>query len=733
MAAQVQETGADSGAADLALLKGQVIFDKLDNKHYRILYLPPHDADGNRTGYWICTDSKSNIPQAFMPATLRQWLYATRCETAVDRYYALAPQKISDSAKRLRDRAYAAIAGLVTHEPEIYDRTLRVGLLQEAARSAGVTSNRIYTYLGKFWRGGMTADALLPDFAHIGTHRKHDFAPQRHLGRRPGVAGNNSKILTAEDFRIFKTVIEEYYKSDKKPKLRAVYATMLAHHYTRAVSKGDKAPAMLQAHEKPSYMQFYYWHKTHKDEVAEAGARLGENRFNLKARAIVGRSETNLPGPGMVYQIDATVADYYLVQSKDRNALVGRPVIFFIRDVRSRMIVGMYISLENASCNSAKMALKNCAEDKVAFCRRYGVEITADEWPCRHMPAVLIGDNGEMAGYGIEDVVGRLGIAIQNTPPYRGDLKAVIETVFNLINIKLEHLVPGHVEKDAGQRGAIDRRKEACVDLKTFTQIMIRTVLYYNNSWYMETYRKTPQMREHHVRPIPRELWNYGMQYESGALKMLEPDLIRRVLLSKSRATVTARGIRFNDLYYTCARADEEKWFSRARLSGRYPVEILYDPSCVENIYVSDGERELIECSLLPGAAAYANASEEDLNRYKAEDARERAAYAQEGEQARSELIVQVEAAVKRCKKAKNGESREAVAARLKGRSVRANRQAEKDDLSGKAEAQKQQDRTHAEGGQVPGAEKSAAEAGRQPDAVEQAIEDTLRAHGFLE
>ena len=204
----------------------------------------------------------------------------------------------------------------------------------------------------------------------------------------------------------------------------------------------------------------------------------------------------------MVAQIDATIADYYLVREHHRNQGIGRPVMFFIKDVKSRMIMGMY--------DCALMALKNTVEDKVGFCKRYGVDISQEEWPCHHLPVSITADNGEMGDRGVEEVIAKLGITIENTPPYRGDLKGIIENAFSMVDLKLRYIVPGHVDKDDGQRGSINRRKEACIDLKTFIQMLIRCVLFYNNRHYMKTYQMAPEMMAHGVRPVPRDLWNYG-------------------------------------------------------------------------------------------------------------------------------------------------------------------------------------------------------------------------------
>ena len=103
----------------------------------------------------------------------------------------------------------------------------------------------------------------------------------------------------------------------------------------------------------------------------------------------------------------------------------------------------MHVTLDNASWNQALLAIKNSAEDKVAFCRRFGVEITEEQWPCHHLPSVLIADNGEVGGKGVESLISELGIMVENCPPYRGDLKGIIEHAFCLAQGALKDILPG--------------------------------------------------------------------------------------------------------------------------------------------------------------------------------------------------------------------------------------------------------------------------------------------------
>lgn len=102
------------------------------------------------------------------------------------------------------------------------------------------------------------------------------------------------------------------------------------------------------------------------------------------------------------------------------------------------------------------------------------------------------------------------------------------------------------------------------------------------------------------VKPIPRELFTWGVLNRSGRPRNRDPELIRIHLLPGAEATVTPRGIRFKGEFYTCDKAEEENWRFVARNKGTWKVEIAYDPRVPEIIYLRprDGSPS-IPCSLM--------------------------------------------------------------------------------------------------------------------------------------
>ena len=165
--------------------------------------------------------------------------------------------------------------------------------------------------------------------------------------------------------------------------------------------------------------------------------------------------------PGELYQIDSTILDLYIVSELNRDLIVGRPVLYFVIDVYSRMIVGMNVTVENFnSYEGVKGALINSMTSKKKYCRKNGIEISEDEWNVSSIPKRILADRGELLSDNIENAISNLGIIIQNTPAYRGDLKGIVEKSFERVHSYLKPFCSGIVQNKFNkiERGNSDYR-----------------------------------------------------------------------------------------------------------------------------------------------------------------------------------------------------------------------------------------------------------------------------------
>jgi len=160
--------------------------------------------------------------------------------------------------------------------------------------------------------------------------------------------------------------------------------------------------------------------------------------------------------------------------------------------------------------------------------------------------------------------------------------------------------LPGSVKPDMSKRGGHDYRLDATLDIRQLTQIIIKCVLYYNNYHYMGSFEKSEAMIASSVEAIPIKLWEWGIQNCSGALHIFPEETVKFAVLPTANATVTAKGIRFKGLFYSCARAKTEMWFEKARSKKTWSITVSYDPHEMTNIYIWNADAKQYDtCYLL--------------------------------------------------------------------------------------------------------------------------------------
>lgn len=511
---------------------------------------------------------------------------------------------IPKNHRQYRDEAWAVIDPLVSDE-RIFIRSERSALVMSASARTGCTKKTIYNYLRRYWQGGQTKNALLPRYDQCGGKGVARIPTDKKRGRPSQLASlchqPTGVNVDANMRELFRRGIRLFYENTSGRSLKAAYQLTLEKFFHRGYELHNEVwiPILPPAEELPTFRQFRYWYEKDRDLSKSLRLRNGQRRFNLEHRALLGSSTQMAFGPGSLYQIDATIGDIYLVSSLDRSRLIGRPVIYFVIDVFSRLITGFSVSLEGPSWLGAMLALENATADKVAFCAEYGSQINTADWPSCHLPEAILADRGELIGYNADNLVNALNIRVANTPPYRPDWKAIVERYFRLSNDKLIRWIPGAVNH-CKQRGDKDYRLDALLDLHQFRKLMILCVVDYNKHHRLNSYQMDEFMIKDAVEPYPIDLWLWGIRNRVGHLRTLPPDVIRLNLLPAEEATVTPKGIRFQNLLYTCERALMEQWFVKARNSGSWRIKIAYDPRKLDTIYLRLNSSKQVEvCHLL--------------------------------------------------------------------------------------------------------------------------------------
>lgn len=526
-------------------------------------------------------------------------------------------EKIPVERQQHRDKIWQYIKPLVETEQgllrvEIFLAQQRGALIANRAEETNRAKHLFYRDLRRYWRGGQTKDALLPRFDRCGGKGKTRPSGERKRGRPTDLAratGVAQGINIDEAIRQrLRRGISLFYETEAGHSLTEAYHLTMRKFFNRGyeMQDGVLVPVLPPAEELPTPGQFRYWYQQEQHPAQSLRSRVGPRQFETNHRAILGDStRMAYGGPGALFQLDATVADVYLISTLDPLRIIGRPVLYLVIDVFSRLIVGFSISLEGPSWLGAMLALENTMTDKVSFCRRHGQSITSEQWPCHHLPQKILADRGELEGYNADNLVNGLGIIVANTPPYRADWKGIVERYFRLTNDRIIRWLPGAVYPDR-KRGASDYRLDACLTLAEFTQIILRCILEHNWAYRMDWYELDQFMIADHVEPYPLELWQWGIKNRAGQLRTSPADIIRLNLLPQGQAAIARDGLHFQGLRYTCELAEQEGWFVKARQRGRERITVAYDPRLVDAIYLRlDDARQLVPCYLLDKHKTY--------------------------------------------------------------------------------------------------------------------------------
>jgi hypothetical protein len=592
-------------------------------------------------------------------------------------------EDIPENHLTIRDKAWEVIKDIVVLEPLIYDSSERRKLVLKVCEKFNIHESTVMRYLKKYWQRGKTKNELLPDYCMCGGKGKEKEVGELKRGRprkNAEILGDGINI-DEETKRIFRIAINKYYYNASKKSLKLTYELMLRDYFSKEnrIENGIKMPIVNSIEEIPTFGQFRYWFEKDRNYKKEITTRYSAKTYELKHRPIIGQSTCEAMGPGSIFQIDATIADIYLLSRFNRNWIIGRPTIFAVMDVFSRMIVGLYVGLENNSCIGAMMALANAASNKVDFYKEYGIEIDEQDFPVAFLPESIIADRGELEGYNIEQLVNAFHIKIQNTPPYRADWKGIIEQNFRITNLRTKSLLPGVINSEVRQRGEKDYRLDAKLDIYQFTQIILKCALYHNNYHYLTNYSREEMMIEDDVEPVPIKLWNWGIANRSGKLRYVPEDIVKLNLMPTGTATVTSQGIKFNGMLYGSKQSLKEKWFEKARNRGTWKVSVSYDPRIMDYIYIRDDNGLSYEkCFLLEHQQRYKDKTIEEINYLLEYEKLQEKKYSDKKIQAKVDLISEIENIVEQAEQQTLEEQTNVDSKRSRLKNIRQNRKVEK-------------------------------------------------------
>jgi phage shock protein PspC (stress-responsive transcriptional regulator) len=589
----------------------------LEGRRYRFLH-----ADTQESLAWaIALDDASAWP-VDLPSNVIRRLTADGSDTTARTIYSSAAMLLK------RDEAYERIHPLVTGGADIYSPVTRGPLVNSRAKQLGCSRVTLYKDLRRWFQGGQTPDALLGHYQNSGRTEVRRTKKVPH--EAPLVLEDGDELessvpkyaiyqLTEEDLRAFRKHIEKSggYLKDARVTMTSAFQRLLEQHYSTLDGNGDKYIRMVG--NRPTYRQFTHFIRKHYSLEARLRGRKGDKDFELENAAKLGTIGADCRGVGHYYEIDATIVDVQLVSTTNVNDIIGKPTLYLVIDRKSRLIVGFYCGLENASWMGAMQAILSIAADKRALCSRYGVVYDPEDWPAdKVFPREFLADRGEMLHSNSNNVSDGLAITVTNLPSRMAKWKPVVECGFKLTHEALADVAPSYNPVfNAVKRQGKHYDKDACLTLHEFVGIMLRTIIAHNRK-AMPRYNLSLDEVSNRVQPIPIHLWNHDIPKSAGNLTRYNEAQVHQALLPKEKATVTDKGVLFRGCFYTCPEAEARGWFVLARNTSQFSLTVSFDYRLVDRIWVhSPHDRNaLLEANLTTRSDKFSGLSFAEVTHY---------------------------------------------------------------------------------------------------------------------
>ena len=552
----------------------------LDVKNEKIFVI---DCVKRAMPYWVITDSLSGYEEY------------TESEMIQETGVVISDiEKLDAESKRFIREHFTMIAPIL---PFVSDIKQRIYIINQIAIEKNVSKQTIRNYL----------------CLYLVYQNESVFCPKQ----------KEEKELT-EDEKNMRWGLNKFYYNQHKNSLSTAYTMMLRAKYC------DKNGVILPEH--PSINQFRYFEKKYRKRQNYYISRNGLKDYQKNHRPLLGDGVQEFAPHVGIGMLDATVCDIYLVN--DSGELIGRPILTACIDAFSGLCCGYSLSWEGGTY-SLRGLLLNIIEDKKEYCKKFGISIQKKDWDCNRLPGTLVTDMGSEYISSTFEQIAELGVTLINLPAYRPELKGSVEKFFDLIQGYFKPCLKGKgvIEPDFQQRGSHDYRKDACLTLYQFEQILLRCILFYNSKRIIENYPYTESMIQEQVLPTSCSIWDYGLRQASADLLDIPSEELILTLLPRVEGRFTRQGLKVNGMRY---RHDN---YTEKYLCGG-TVTVAYNPEDVSCIWLLENGSyirfELIE-------SRYRNKNLEEVESIKTGQKAVIKAFTREQTQAQIDLVNHIE------------------------------------------------------------------------------------------
>lgn len=367
---------------------------------------------------------------------------------------------------------------------------------------------------------------------HVATYYKwlaayHDAGHVAALVPRKRGAAKGQKHLAADQELVISSVVEDMYLKKQRHSPKEVVDEVLQRCKRAKITA--PAPSTIRRRLK---------------ELSPA-MTLRRRGFKDKARDVYEPIRGSFPGadfPLAVVQIDHTPLDVIVLDEVHRKP-IGRPWLTLAIDVYSRMIVGLYVTLDKPSATSVAMCISHAMTPKGDYLAALGVE---GNWPVWGQIGTLHADNArEFKCKAVSRGCQANHIDMQWRPVKKPHYGAHIERYMGVVATELKK-VPGATFSNIQQRKGYDSEKEAVCTMKEVEAYLVEFIV---NNYHQ---RSHSQLKD----ASPTRIWQQGIVGTSerpgiGAMPIVgDPERIRMDFLPYFEITIQRSGVRLENVFY---------------------------------------------------------------------------------------------------------------------------------------------------------------------------------------
>ncbi|MBU4243598.1 MAG: transposase, partial [Proteobacteria bacterium] len=285
---------------------------------------------------WINIEDSRGLPSLVFVSELSKAFDDEMLIRADDPYakLILATPEEGSTAQLKRDKNFRLIRDIIS-DPLFYDPQVRGAKIKEVASANSASKSNLYKLIRRYWQRGQTPNALLPHYKNSGGKGKKRKANGKKFGRPRTISPGVGATIDEQTERLFRIAIDKHLLTENKsdfPYAHRRFTTLYKNYFP------DTSESEI-----PTKWQMLHFYKREYSLTEKLRKRTNKIEYNKDVRQLSSTANAKTLGPGSRYEIDATIADIYLVSDSDRGNIVGRPVIYFVKDVFSRMIAGFYV------------------------------------------------------------------------------------------------------------------------------------------------------------------------------------------------------------------------------------------------------------------------------------------------------------------------------------------------------------------------------------------------------